>query len=65
MGNDGSRKAILARRARFMAAALAGVAVTAGAATTLEACGGTADDNNVWGEGLLDCLGPVREAPLP
>jgi subtilisin family serine protease len=28
-------------------------------------CGGTADDNNVWGEGLLDCLGPVREAPLP
>jgi subtilisin family serine protease len=28
-------------------------------------CGGTADDNNVWGEGLLDCLGPVREAPQP
>jgi subtilisin family serine protease len=28
-------------------------------------CGGTADDNHVWGEGLLDTLGPVREAPLP
>jgi subtilisin family serine protease len=25
-------------------------------------CGGTADDNNVWGEGLLDALGPIREA---
>jgi hypothetical protein len=25
-------------------------------------CGGTADDNNVWGEGLLDTLSPIREA---
>jgi hypothetical protein len=41
MGSDESKKLILARRARFMAAALAGVAATTtslGAA--LEACGG-------------------------
>jgi hypothetical protein len=28
-------------------------------------CGGTADDNNVWGEGRLNALGAAAEAPLP
>jgi subtilisin family serine protease len=28
-------------------------------------CGGTADDNNVWGEGRLNAVGAVGEAPLP
>jgi subtilisin family serine protease len=28
-------------------------------------CGGTADDNNVWGEGRLNALGAVAEAPRP
>ena len=28
-------------------------------------CGGTADDNNVWGEGRLNTVGAVGEAPLP
>lgn len=28
-------------------------------------CGGTAGDNNVWGEGMLNALGSTAEAPLP
>ena len=28
-------------------------------------CGGTADDNSVWGEGRLNAVGAVGEAPLP
>jgi len=28
-------------------------------------CGGTADDNNAWGEGRLNAVGAVGEAPLP
>jgi subtilisin family serine protease len=28
-------------------------------------CGGTVDDNNVWGEGRLNTVGAVGEAPLP
>jgi subtilisin family serine protease len=28
-------------------------------------CGGTADDNNVWGEGRLDAFGATAESPLP
>jgi protocatechuate 3,4-dioxygenase beta subunit len=27
-------------------------------------CGGTSDDNNVWGEGKLDTLALLREAPI-
>ena len=26
-------------------------------------CGGTADDNNVWGEGILDALLAVEQIP--
>jgi subtilisin family serine protease len=28
-------------------------------------CGGTAGDNNVWGEGMLNALGSTAAAPLP
>jgi subtilisin family serine protease len=28
-------------------------------------CGGTSDDNSVWGEGRLNAVGAVGEAPLP
>ncbi|MBN9165759.1 MAG: hypothetical protein BGO98_45500 [Myxococcales bacterium 68-20] len=40
MGDDSARRLILARRARFVAAALAGVTATAGLAAATEACGG-------------------------
>ncbi len=40
MGDDSARRLILARRARFVAAALAGVTATAGVAAVTEACGG-------------------------
>lgn len=43
VGDDSARRLILARRARFVAAALAGVAATAGVATATEGCGGGTD----------------------
>jgi subtilisin family serine protease len=32
---------------------------------TARECGGTPDDNNSWGEGRLNAVGAVGEAPLP
>ena len=40
MGDDSARRLILARRARFVAAALAGVTATAAVGAATEACGG-------------------------
>jgi hypothetical protein len=42
MGNDDAKRVILARRARFLAAALAGTAAAVGAGAVSEACGGEA-----------------------
>lgn len=47
MGNDDAKRLILARRARFVAAALAGVAV---------ACGGSTEET-----GPTACLSPAQQ----
>ncbi|MBN9165758.1 MAG: hypothetical protein BGO98_45505 [Myxococcales bacterium 68-20] len=43
MGDDSARRLILARRARFVAAALASVTAAAVAGTSVNACGGELD----------------------
>jgi hypothetical protein len=48
MGNDESRKLVLARRARFVAAALAGVAAST-APFALEGCGGETTEDKEAG----------------
>ena len=70
MGNDDSRKLILARRARFVAAALASVAATTGIAVGTEACGGeseqTGDAGTTDGGRPQPCLRTAPEAgPQP
>ncbi|MBX3207045.1 MAG: hypothetical protein KF764_18505 [Labilithrix sp.] len=67
MGNDGNRKLILARRARFVAAALASVAATTTAlAGALEACGGETEEPRTEGKdaGPRPCLSPTAN-PTP
>lgn len=49
MGDDSARRLILARRARFVAAALASVAATAGVATATEACVGGSEREEIDG----------------
>lgn len=64
MGDDSAKKLILARRARFVAAALATLATTA---TAVEACGGDTDTagDATDGGSPQPCLSPpatVRDA---
>lgn len=49
MGDD-ARRLILARRARFVAAALASVAATAGVAAGTEACAGAVEQGDAGGD---------------
>jgi hypothetical protein len=68
MGDDDARRLILARRARFVAAALAGVAATASVAASTEACGGDVEQTDTDG-GPKPCLsgpsGQADAAPQP
>lgn len=59
MADDASKKLILARRARFMAAALAGVATAATLGGAVEACGGETDGGGQTADaGPQPCLSP-------
>ncbi len=64
-GDDETRRIILARRARFLAAALASVSA-AGMAAGAEACGGTVDEQHADGGEPKPCLGITADAqPQP
>ena len=72
MGDDSARRLILARRARFVAAALASVAATTGVAVGTEACVGGADNREEVDGGTSDaapqpCLttAPDDASPQP
>ena len=69
MGNDDSKKLILARRARFVAAALASVAATTGVAMSTEACAGGVEqtDGGTSDAAPQPCLkkAPDDAAPQP
>lgn len=66
MGSEDARKLILARRARFVAAALASVAATTTAlGASVEACGGETVDQGGGGDaGPQPCLSPTAD-PRP
>ena len=66
MGSEDAKKLILARRARFVAAALASVAATTTAlGASLEACGGETVDQGGGGDaGPQPCLSPTAD-PRP
>ena len=49
-GDDEAKRIVLARRARFLAAALASVAATGAAAAGAEACGGGVDQTQDAGQ---------------
>ncbi len=55
-GDDETRRIILARRARFLAAALAGVAATGTVAAAAEGCGGETEQSD--GGTPQPCLSP-------
>ena len=63
MGDENSKKLILARRARFVAAALASVAATTTAlAASVEACGGATTEPGDMDGGPQPCLSPTATA---
>ena len=64
MGNDDSKKLTLARRARFVAAALASVAATTTAAG-LEACGGESSESRFDDGGADTSPQPCLFVPNP
>ncbi len=63
---DDARRLILARRARFVAAALASVAVTAGVAAGTEACGGGVEQTDAGSDAApRPCLDIVPDDAAP
>ena len=69
MGNDDAKRLILARRARFVAAALATVTTTSIGTASLEACGGGTEEIGEPDTGAprpcLDVEGPRDGGPQP
>ena len=66
MGDDSARRLILARRARFVAAALASVAATTGVAMSTEGCGGGVEQTGEQSDGGTSEAAPqpcLRKAP--
>jgi len=65
MGNDDSKKLILARRARFVAAALASVAATTPLIVGAEACGGETEEQSPQPCLSVDAEPPKDVTPQP